>query len=219
MTVEIAATLSGLLFWLIIITNVGSNRFGYQTMGDLSVEANLEKINADPKAFKIGFVLILVEHVCIILLAMMLFIAFGQYSALLGLVWVIARGVEGIIQIINKRNYWRLLNIAEQFAVASDGEEKNALNEARLSILKSKHANFTVAQILFSVGTLAYSLLFVTYGVVPSIIAWFGVAAGSIYGLGNGIVLVKPDSKILAFLGGLLILIFETVLGGWLLFA
>jgi len=78
--------------------------------------------------------------------------------------------------------------------------------------------SFTFAQILFSIGTLAYSILFVTYGVVPAIIGWFGIVASILYGFGNGIILVKPNFKVLWNFGGLLILLFEVVLGGWLLY-
>ncbi len=85
------------------------------------------------------------------------------------------------------------------------------------AILKTKDYRWKFAQILFSIGTLAYSILFVTYGVVPPIIGWFGLIASIIYGLGNGIMLVKPNIKVPGFLGGLLTMLFEVVLGGWLL--
>lgn len=218
MTIEIAATLSGLLFWLIIATNIGSNRFGYQTFGDLNSEADLLKINNDPREFKIGFALIVIEHICIILLATMLFIAFGQYSLILGMVWLVSRAGEGLIQIINKRNYWRLLNVARQFSTASDAE-RNALADSRLRILNAKQDNFIFAQFLFALGTLTYSILFVTYGVVPAVIGWFGIVAAILYGLGNVMTKLKPGSSTVWNLGGLLVLIFEVVLGGWLLFS
>ncbi len=217
MTVEVAMILSGLLFWLIITTNVASNMFGYQTAGDLDSEIKLQKINEEPGRFKIGFALILIEHIIIILLAVMLFIAFSQHNVVLGIIWVVARVGEALLQIFNKKNYWRLLNIARQYSDASDAE-KNALADLRLNILKSKHSNFTFAQMLFSIGTLAYSILFVTYGAVPVIIGWFGIVASVLYGFGNGISIVKPDLKDLWNLAGLLILLFEIVLGGWLLF-
>ena len=92
------------------------------------------------------------------------------------------------------------------------------LSDLGRSILKTKNSSFSFAQILFSIGTLAYSILFVTYGVVPDIIGWFGIVASILYGLGNGIQLVKPNFKALWNLGGLLILLFEIILGGWLLF-
>lgn len=218
MTANLAVTLSGFLFWLIIITNLGSSRFGYQTFGDLNSEADLQRINDDPGAFKVGFALIFIEHICIILLAMMLFVAFSQYNLILGIVWLICRTGEGLTQIINKRNYWRLLNVARQYSDASDAE-RNALVDVRLGILKSKYANFMFAQILFSLGTVAYSILFVTYEVVPAVMGWFGIVAAILYGVGNGITMLKPGSKVLWSLGGLFILIFEIVLGGWLLFS
>ena len=40
-----------------------------------------------------------------------------------------------------------------------------------------------------------------------------------LYGFGNGIILVKPNVKVPAYFGGLLIFLFEAVLGGWLLFS
>lgn len=96
--------------------------------------------------------------------------------------------------------------------------KKNALIDSSRSILKTKSSSFSFAQILFSVGTLAYSILFVTYGVVPVIIGWFGIVAGIFYGLGNGITPVIPQFKALLYSGALLILLFELALGGWLLF-
>ena len=215
MTIEMS--LAGFLFWFIIITNLASNRFGYQTFGDLESEVKLQVINEDPRRFKISFVLILIEHASIILLAIMLFIAFNSSNLILAVVWTISRSGEGLIQICNKRNYRGLLKIARQYAGA-DGAEKSVLDELRLGILKSKRSNFAFAQILFSIGTLAYSILFVTYGVVPAIIGWFGIVASIFYGFGNGMTQVKPSFKVLWNIGGLFILLFEIALGGWLLF-
>ncbi len=210
--------LSGFLFWLDIILVFASERFGYITFNELDSDVKLPKIHDDPKKFKIGFVLILMEHFNIIALAIMLFFAFGSYSLILGIVWVTFRIGEGLIQIYYKKNYWRLLNIARQYPGTS-GAEKNALIDAGRSILKTKSSSFSFAQILFSIGTLAYSILFITYGVVPAIFGWFGIVASIIEGFGNGIIRVHPNFKVPAYLGGLLIFLFEAVLGGWLLFS
>jgi hypothetical protein len=209
--------LSGLFFLLIIITNLASNRFGYQTFGDLDKEAKLEKISKDPRRFKISFALILIEHVIIILLAVTLFFAFNVYNLILAVVWTISRSIEGLIQIYNKKSYWGLFNIAKKYTTTNDAEKKS-LDDMRLSILKSKMSNFLFAQIFFSFGTLAYSTLFVVYEVIPVLIGWFGIIASIIYGLGNGIFFIKPNFKALWSLGGLLILIFEIILGGSLIY-
>ena len=88
MTAETAMVLSGFLFWFIIITNVASERFGYISIKELGSDAKLQKISDNPKNFKISVALILIEHVSIIALAIMLFIAFGSYSIILGIIWV-----------------------------------------------------------------------------------------------------------------------------------
>jgi len=214
----IEMVLSGFLFWLDIILVFASERFGYITFNDLDSDAKLPKIHDDPKKFKIGFVLILMEHFNIIALATMLFIAFGSYSIILGIVWITFRIGEGLIQIYYKKNYWGLLKIARQYS-GTNGAERNGLIDLGRSILKTKSSSFSFAQILFSIGTLAYSILFITYGVVPAIFGWFGIIASTLYGFGNGIILVRPNFKVPAYFGGLLIFLFEIVLGGWLIFS
>jgi hypothetical protein len=209
--------LSGFLFLFIIITNLESGRFGYKAFSDLDADAELQKINSDPKRFKIGTVLILIEHISIICLALTLFLAFSSYNIVLAVVWAISRTGEGLMQVYNKKIYWGLLNTAKQFAGAN-GVEKNALINKGRSVLKTKNAVFTFAQILFSIGTLAYSILFAAYSVVPETIGWLGIVASILYGFGNGIKLAT-NIKAMWNIGGLLILIFELVLGGWLLFS
>jgi hypothetical protein len=100
-------------------TNIASGRFGYETMSDthersLDADAKLQQINDDPTKFKISFGLIVVEHFSIIALAIMLFMAFSPYNMTLAAIWTIARTAEAVIQIYNKTNYWRLLNLASQ---------------------------------------------------------------------------------------------------------
>ena len=185
---------------------------------DRDSDAKLQEINKDPKKFKIGTVLALIEHGSIIALALMLFLAFNSYSIILAVVWTLSRITEGLIDFYNEKNYWGLLNIATQYS-SSSGAEKNSLSELARGILKTKNSTLAFAQIFFSIGTLSYSILFVTTGVVPEIIGWFGIIASILYGLGNGIILVKPHKAMQIFRVGLLILIFELVLGVWLLFS
>jgi hypothetical protein len=113
----------------------------------------------------------------------MLFIAFSSYHIILAVVWTISRSAEGAIQIYNKKSYWGLLDIARQYS-GSSGAKKKRLQDLGHSILKTKNSVFSFAQILFSIGTLSYCILFVTYGVVPPIIGWFGLVAGILYGFG-----------------------------------
>ena len=214
----IEMVLSGFLFLFIIITLITSERFGYSVISDLDSETKLQEINKDPKRFKIGTVLAFIEHGTIIALAIMLFLAFNPYNMTLAVIWTISRITEGLINVYNGKNYWGLLNIARQYSNSS-GTEKESVSELGRSILKSKNSVFAFAQILFSIGTLSYSILFATSEAVPvpAIIGWFGVVASILYGFGNGIILVKPNKAMKIFRVGVLILIFEVVLGGWLL--
>ncbi|MFX1332718.1 MAG: DUF4386 domain-containing protein [Promethearchaeota archaeon] len=213
------AEISGFLFLLIIaLLILATARYGYETFSELNPEAQLQKISENPKEFRTGTVLVIIEHLVIVALAVTLFIAFSPFNILLGVVWAASRGIEGLIQIYKKRDYWGLLRIAKQYS-GSSGAEKEALVDSALTILESKNSTFSIAQILFSLGTLAYSILFVAYvTVVPVVIGWFGIVASFIYGFGNSISRVRPSSKAVWNLGGLLIWIFELVLGGWLLF-
>jgi len=211
--------ISGFLFlFIIVVLIIATSKYGYEIFSELDSEAQLQRINENPQKFRTGTVLVIIEHVAIVSLAMTLFLAFSPFNILLGLVWVASRSTEGLVQIYKKKNYWNLLNIAEQYSLTS-GADKEALVESALATLESKNSTFSFAQILFSVGTLAYSILFATNTtVVPVIIGWFGIVASIIYLLGNAITRVRPNSRAVWNLGGLLIWIFELVLGGWLLF-
>jgi len=210
--------LSGFLFLFIVITLLVGERFGYSVISDLDSDTKLQEISNDPRKFKIGTVLALIEHGSIIALAAMLFLAFSPYNMMLAVVWTISRITEGLIVFYNEKNYWGLLNLARQYSVSS-GAEKNSLIDLGRSILKIKNSRLAFAQIFFAIGTLSYSILFVTSGVVPEIIGWFGIVASILYGFANGMILVKPHKAKQFFSVGLLILIFELVLGGWLLFS
>ena len=211
--------LSGFLFLFIIIILVIAERFGYSVMSDLDSETKLKEIKKDPKRFKIGTMLALIEHGTIIALAITLFLTFNSFNLILAVIWTISRVTEGLVNFYNEKNFWGLLDIARKYVVIS-GAENQSLIEVGRSFLKTKNRVLAFAQILFSIGTLSYSILFATSETVPvpSLIGWFGIVASILYGVANGIIIVKPDKARKFFVVGLLILIFELVLGVWLLF-
>jgi hypothetical protein len=210
--------LAGFLFLFIIITLIVAERFGYSVISDLDSDTKLQEINKDPKKFKIGNMLALIEHGTIIALAITLFLAFNSFNLVLAIIWTISRITEGLIDFYNEKKYWGLLNIARQYS-ANSGAEKQSLAELGRSILKTKNRDLAFAQILFSIGTLSYSILFATSETVPvpALIGWFGIVASILYGFTNGLIVIKPDKTRKFLFVGLLILIFELVLGGWLL--
>ena len=223
MDIEIAIRVSGFLFLFILVMLAVSIPFG-NTIDDFDSEDRIQKINNDPNKFKVSIVIALIEGVRIIALAIMLFIAFSPFSIMLGVVWTICRLGEGLIHIYSEINYSGLIKLARQYSDTSDAE-KNALVDAGRNILQKRSFGWTLATALSGIGTLAYSIVFVTYGVVPSIIAWLGIVAGVLLFFANGIKLVKANFKDLpaidrlANIGPLLVILFEAITGGWLLFS
>ena len=214
----IAMILSGFLFLFILILNLAMGALGYlMEKDDYDSDADLQKINNDPKKFQISIVLALLEHGSVIALAIMLFIVFSPYNLILGTVCIIFRIGEGLIQYINEPNYWRLLNIARQYSGTS-GAEKNSLSELARTIFKTKDSRFKFAMVCWSIGTLAYSIVIVTSEVAPQIIGWLGIVTSILVGFSTGIKLVKINFKDFTAIGGLTAILFEIIIGGWLLF-
>ncbi len=217
MIIEMVA--SGFLFLLILVLNLVMGALGYlMETDDYDPDTDLQKINKNPQRFQASIVLALIEHGSVIALTIMLFIAFSPHNIMLGIVWAIFRTGEGLIQFYNEPNYWRLINIARQYSGAS-GAEKKALSDLARSLFKTKDTRFKFAMICWSIGTLAFSIVLATSEVVPKIIGWLGIVASILVGFSTGTKLVKPSFRDLTAIGGLTAILFEIIIGGWLLFS
>ena len=215
MIIEISV--AGFLFLFIIVVNLLMVRLGNKLeLWDYDSDTKLQKITEDPKKYKLSVILGFIEHISVILLATLLFIAFSSYNMVLGIVWISFRSTEGFGMIYNEINDWKLINIAEQYTI-TDGAEQKSFRDRGQRILKGKYFRFAVISIFFSIGTFSYSIVFVTFNLVPLAIGWLGIVASIVYGLGNGIKLIKSNHVVLIALGGLLVLLFEAILGSWLL--
>jgi len=210
--------LSGFLFLFILILNVVMGAFGYLMEKDeYDPDADLKKINKNPRKFKLGIGLALVEHGCVILLTILLFVISNPYSMLLAIILLIFRIGEGLIQYINEPNYWKLIKLAEQHSDARD-VEKNKIRDLASNIFKIKDRRFKFAMICWSIGTLAFSIILVNSQIAPEIIGWLGVLSGILVGFGTGIKLIKPKFKG-EIIGALLAMVFEILIGSWLFFS
>jgi hypothetical protein len=150
--------LSGFLFLLILVLAIAIGALGYPwEKDDYDPDADLQKINKNPKKFKTGFVLALVHNGCVIALPILLFIAFSAYNVLLGIVLTVSRIGEGVVLYINDKNYYGFLRIAKQYSATSDNERKSLSASAR-NIFKTKDSRFKFAMVLWAIGTLAFSI-------------------------------------------------------------
>jgi hypothetical protein len=137
---------------------------------------------------------------------------------MLGVVWTIFRLGEGLILIYNEKTSWGLINIARQYS-GLIGDEKNSLSKLGRTVFQTLNYRFYLSQFLFGVGTLAYSIVFVTYGAVPEIIGWLGLVVGILVSFANATKLSKHNFKALEIFGALSAILFEVIFGGWLLFS
>ncbi len=215
--------LCGFLFLLIMFLNIPMGALGKRIVdiGSYDSDAWLQNVNKNPNKYKISILLALIEHALVIILTIILFIAFSHYNIILGILWVPFRMGEGLVQIYDEKNYWRLLNIARQHSV-TNGAEKKSLSDSSRNILQKIKSRYVLVGFLWASGTLAFSILLVTYNVVPPIIGWLGIVASISLGIGDGIEIAKPNLKdkfkVFTAIGGISAIIFEIILGGWLLF-
>jgi len=216
--------LAGFLFlFIMVLYLILLPAFGYKVETDYE-EAWLQKINDNPKKFQFSIGLALIHNISVITLTIILFIVYGPpYNIILGIVLLICRMGEGLILIYNDKKYGGFLKIARQHSSTS-GAEKSSFSDSARTITETNSSRFKFGMILWSFGSLAFSIVLVTYGVVPLFIGWLGIVASILIGLGNGIELIKPNFKtkrsfkVLTVISGLLAIIFEVILGVFLLF-
>ncbi len=214
----IEMVLSGFLFLFIMVLVLVMGALGYlMENDDYDSDVDLQKINKNPKKFQTSIILALIHNGSVIALTILLFFVFSPYNLILGVVWTIFRIGEGLILFYSEPSYWGFLNIAKKYSVSS-GVEKNSLSDLARSIFKTKNSRFKFAMACWSIGTFAFSIVLVTSGVVPPIIGWLGIAASILVFFSNGIKLVKPNTKVPAIVA-LFPILFEIIIGGWLLFS
>lgn len=150
----------------------------------------------------------------------MLFFGYSLYSILLGIILIIFRITEGSIHVYIEKNYWKLLNIAKKYSIANDSEKISLMNLYR-NILQIKSKRFALTMICWSIGTLAFSIVLITYEIAPFFIGWLGFATSILIGLIDVLKSLKSDYKLyglISSISSLLAILFEILIGGWLLF-
>jgi len=113
-----------------------------------------------------------------------------------------------------------LIKIAEKYSTSS-GTEKDSMMDSYRKNLRVKSTRFAIAMFSWAIGTLTFSIVLVTFELIPLFIGWLGIAASILIGIANIIKLVKPDLKIyeiLSSFGGLVSILFEVLIGIWFLF-
>jgi len=218
MTNEIGIHASGFLFLYILASQFAMAALGYRAeLGDCDPDAELQRIGRAPNRFRASIGIALIEHASIIALAILLLIAFGSFSLILGVVWTIFRVGEGLVVFYIEKDYWGLVKMARKYSVASDAEKK-LLGKLALGVLRARESRFQIGMgVFWSVGTLAFSILLVAYGIAPLVIGCLGIVASIIVSFCNWAKRTKHDYKVMLGIGALLAISFEISIGVWLI--
>ena len=206
--------LCGVLYLFILITSAASAALGNRN-DEKDASLKLTAISENPGQFRMSVNIALVSHLGILAISGMLFFVFSTYDRSLALIGSVFRIGEGLMLLYNEISVLRLLVIAKEYALTDSNKE--SLRLLGEQILQSKNTRFLLGLLLLSIGALAYCIMFVQSGAIPSRIAWLGLAAGIISAIG---ILVKFASgfETVYAIGLLSMMVFEVVFGGWLLF-
>lgn len=211
--------LIGFLFLFIIATSVVSKALGAKFEDDPDeIDKTLRNIAKDKGKYLISITFDLVSHITIIILACALYYVFSPINGSLALLGTILRIVEGVILAVVEINNLVLFTVSQDY-IAAEGAEVGALETTSRTIILREKRGFTIGLAFFALGALAYSTLFISSKAVPLALAWLGVIASVLAFTGIWLRYFRPKLPYIYQIGFLLMILFEIILGFWLLFS
>jgi hypothetical protein len=210
---------TGFLYLFVLATSALSA--GLIVRPDTSPDETANTLNNFAKnhdLYLIGVIIDLVSHMAIVALACALYLTFNPKNRSLALLGTLWRVVEGGILAFNEISNLVLLTIAQDYVVAETTEAIPLLTIGRTIILM-EYSGFMIGLTFFALGSLAYSVLFVSSKAVPLPLGYLGVFASILNVSGILLSLVIPSLIIIYTIGFFLIMAFELILGFWLLFS
>jgi hypothetical protein len=209
--------LTGFLFLFILATSALSGGLAVELNADPDQVTNtLRNIAEDPGKYRISITFDLVSHMAIIAIASALYLTFNKYNRQLALFGTLWRVVEGVIMAFTELNNFVLLEVAQDFLSAT-GTRAVTLETSAQSIILVSNLGVTIGLAFLVLGHLAYGILFVSSKAVPRPLSWLGVVASVIGIVGALLGLVIPNLLFILTGGIIIVMLYEIVLGIWLL--
>jgi hypothetical protein len=210
--------LCGFLYLFVLLTSMLSKGLAGAPLDPGDVSNTLGAVAEHSRRFRISVVLDLVSHVSVVALAGALYLAFSPYNQWLALLAMLIRAAEGTILALNEVSNVVILSVAQKF-VSATGAEAVSLEMLGRALIVAEDGGFKIGLAFFALGSLLFGILFVSSGVVPSALAWWGAIAGLLAVVGRWLILVSPDAPlVLGAVSFVPIILFELVFGIWLLF-
>ena len=211
--------LTGFLFLFVLATSALSAGLIVRPDTDPDETANtLNNIAKNHDMYLIGVILDLISHIAIVALACALYLTFSPKNRSLALLGTLWRVVEGGILAFNEINNGVLLAIAQDY-IAAEGAEALPLLTMGRTIILMEYWGFMIGLTFFALGSLAYSILFVSSKAIPLPLGYLGVVASILNVSCILLSLVIPSLIFIYTIGFFLIILFELILGFWLLFS
>lgn len=210
---QTAMKICGFLYIFILITNAAGVGLGNRN-NETDYDSMLNRIAEDPGRYRMSLNITLVSHLAILAITTMLYLSFGSYNMRYALIGSAFRLAEGLTMIISELGIFKLLDIAQEYV--QDGSSKETILAQVTQIMEQKNTRVDIGLLFLAIGAAAYCLILVQNGVAPSKIAWLGLSAGILSSIGILVKLFIGFSP-LAMVGMVLMMVFETLFGGWLL--
>lgn len=211
------ARLAGFLYLTIIVTSILSLFLvESRLVVDGDPAATAARIAANQTLFRAGFVYDMVMFASVVALAWALFVILrgvDRNQALLALLWRMAEAVVGAVTV--------LLGVLVVLLVGSQGVraafEPEQLHSLVDVLLTARGIGFDVTIFFLSLGTIVNCRLLYRSRYVPRVLAGLGIAAFVLMLVGAVVSLLLPQYKDLAMAGWAPGIVFEVVIGVWLL--
>jgi len=211
------ARLAGLLYLTIIVTSILSLFLvESRLVVDGDPAATAERIAANQTLFRAGLVYDMAMFASVIALAWTLFVILrgvDRNRALLALLWRMAEAVVGAVTV--------LLGVPVVLLVGSQGVraafEPEQLHSLVDVLLTARGIGFDVTIFFLSLGTIVNCRLLYTSRYVPRVLAGLGIASFVLMLVGTVVSLLLPQYKDLAMAAWAPGIVFEVVIGVWLL--
>jgi Domain of unknown function (DUF4386) len=211
------ARLAGLLYLAIIVTSLLSLiLIDARLVVDGDQAATAERIAANQTLFRAGLVYDMAMFASVVALAWALFVILrgvDRDRALLALLWRMAEAVIGAVTV--------LLGALVVLLVGSEGV-RAAFEPAQLHalvdvLLTARTIGYGVTIFFLSLGTIVYCGLLYRSRYVPRMLAGLGIVAFVLMPVATIVSLLWPQHQDLAIAGLAPGIVFEVVIGAWLL--
>jgi Domain of unknown function (DUF4386) len=180
MTLTTNARIAGFTFLFYIAAGIASMVLFSQATGGQEINAKLASIAQHVLQLRLTIVLGLLMAVCAIVLAVTLYAITREQDADLAMLALIFRVGEGVLNAISTRDTLELLWLGTSAGPgAPDAATLRALGKYLLD-----GPDWNMSAILFAMGSTLFSYLFLRGRTIPVPMAWLGVIASVLLGVG-----------------------------------